>query len=75
MTTWYTNNIVEHHAKEETSVKEKTDLKQAYIPTVEEMQSWYEDNLREEALKSSEYENNIKIKEQGEFFKAFRRFE
>ncbi|MBU5436476.1 hypothetical protein KQI42_00570 [Tissierella sp. MSJ-40] len=39
------------------------------------MQSWYEDDLRKEALKSSEYENNRKIEEQGSFFKAFRKFE
>ncbi len=56
-------------------MKEKTDLKQVYIPTIEEMQSWYEDDLRKEALKSSEYDNNKKIEEQGEFFKAFRKFE
>lgn len=56
-------------------MKEKTDLKQVYIPTIEEMQSWYEDDLRKEALKSSEYGNNKKIEEQGEFFKAFRKFE
>ncbi len=56
-------------------MKEKTDLKQVYILTIEEMQSWYEDDLRKEALKSLEYENNKKIEEQGEFFKAFRRFE
>lgn len=41
-------------------MKEKTDLKQVYIPTIEEMQSWYEDDLRKEALKSSEYGNNKK---------------
>lgn len=56
-------------------MKEKTDLKQAYIPTIEEMQSWYEDDLRKEALESSEYENNVKIEEQGAFFKTFRKFE
>lgn len=56
-------------------MKEKTDLRQAYIPTIGEMQSWYEDDLRKEALKSSEYKNNKKIEEQGAFFKAFRKFE
>ena len=56
-------------------MKEQTNLKQAYIHTIEEMQSWYEDDLRKEALKSSEYENNKKIEEQGAFFKAFRKFE
>ncbi len=56
-------------------MKEKTDLKQVYIPTIGEMQSWYEDDLRKEALKSSEYENNKKIEEQGAFFKTFRKFE
>jgi len=56
-------------------VKEKTDFKQGYIPTIEEMQNRYEDDLRKEALKSLEYENNKKIEEQGEFFKAFRKFE
>lgn len=39
------------------------------------MQCWYEDDLRREALKSSEFENNKKISEQGSFFKAFRKFE
>ncbi|WP_343231627.1 hypothetical protein [Tissierella simiarum] len=56
-------------------MKEQKNLKQVYIPTIEEMQSWYEDDLRKEALKSSEYENNRKIEEQGSFFKAFRKFE
>ena len=31
-----------------------------YIPTIGEMQSWYEDDSRKEALKSSKYENNKK---------------
>ncbi len=56
-------------------MKEQKNLRQVYIPTIEEMQSWYEDDLRKEALKSSEYENNKKIEEQGSFFKAFRKFE
>ena len=56
-------------------MKDKIDLNQGYIPTIGEMQSWYEDDLRKEALKSSKYENNKKIEEQGAFFKAFRRFE
>ena len=60
---------------EDTSVKEHKNIKQAYIPTIEEIQSWYEDDLRREALKSSEYEYNKKIDEQGLFFKAFRKFE
>lgn len=33
MATWYMNNIIEWHTKEETSVKEKTDFKQDYIST------------------------------------------
>lgn len=60
---------------EETSMKEQKNIKQDYIPTIEEMQSWYEDDLRREALKSLEYENNKKIEEQGSFFKTFRKFE
>nr|WP_312579363.1 hypothetical protein [Sedimentibacter sp.] len=56
-------------------MKEHKNIKQAYIPTIEEIQSWYEDDLRREALKSSEYEYNKKIDEQGLFFKAFRKFE
>ncbi len=64
-----------HNAKEEIFVKEQKNLNQVYIPTVEEMQNWYEDDLRREAIKSSEYENNKKIKEQGSFFNAFRKFE
>lgn len=60
---------------EGTSVKEQKNIKQVYIPTIEEMKSWYEDDLRWEALKSSEHENNKKIEEQGSFFNAFRKFE
>jgi len=56
-------------------VKKEKNLKQVYIPTIEEMQCLYEDDLRREALKSSEFENNKKISEQGSFFKAFRKFE
>ncbi|WP_313233634.1 hypothetical protein [Tissierella praeacuta] len=56
-------------------MKEQKNLKQVYIPTIEEMQSWYEYDLRKKSLKTFEYENNKKINEQGEFFKAFRRFE
>lgn len=56
-------------------MKERINLKQVYIPTIGEMQGWYENNLRKEALKSSEHENNEKIEEQGSFFKAFRKFE
>ncbi len=52
-------------------MKEKTEIKQGYIPTIEEMQNRYEDDLRKEALKSLEYENNKKIEGQGAFFKAF----
>lgn len=55
--------------------EQNKNLNQAYIPTIEEMQSWYEENLRKEALKSLEYENNKKVEEQGSFFKAFRKFE
>lgn len=54
---------------------EQTDLKQVYIPTIGEMQSRYEDDLRREASKSSEYENHKIIEGQGAFFKAFRNFE
>ncbi len=50
-------------------------LNQACIPSIEEMQSWYKDDLRKEALKSLGCENSKKIEEQGSFFKAFRRFE
>lgn len=39
MATWYINNMIEHHAKEETSVKKQINLKQGCIPTIEEMQS------------------------------------
>lgn len=56
-------------------MKEKTDINQVYIPIVGEMQSLYEEDLRREALKSSEYQSNEKIEEQGKFFKAFRKFE
>lgn len=56
-------------------MKEKTDIKQCHIPTIEEMQNWYEEELRREALKSLEYEKNEEIEEQGSFFKTFRKFE
>ncbi|GMQ61729.1 hypothetical protein [Vallitalea maricola] len=56
-------------------MKEQKNLNQTYIPTMEEMQSWYEDDLRGRAFKSSEYENNKKIEDQGLFFKHFRKFE
>lgn len=56
-------------------MKEQNNPKQVDIPTIEEMQSWYEDDLRREALKSLEYKNDKKIDEQGSFFNAFRRFE
>lgn len=56
-------------------MKKQENSKQVYIPTIVEMQCWYEDDLRREALKSSEYEINIKIEEHGSFFNAFRRFE
>ncbi|WP_129724963.1 hypothetical protein [Xylanivirga thermophila] len=61
--------------KEKTFVKGQKIFNQDYIPTIEEIQSWYEEDLRKEALKSLEYENNKKVEEQGLFFKAFRRFE
>ncbi|MEA4826867.1 MAG: hypothetical protein VB130_09570, partial [Clostridium sp.] len=56
-------------------MKKEKSPKQVYIPTIEEMQFWYEDDLRREALKSLECESNKKIDEQGAFFRAFRRFE
>lgn len=60
---------------EETSVKEQKNIKQAYIPAIEEMQSRYEDDLRREASRSLEYEYNREIEGQESFFKAFRKFE
>ncbi|MGN9163978.1 hypothetical protein ACTNDY_01670 [Tissierellaceae bacterium HCP3S3_D8] len=56
-------------------MKEQNNHKQVDIPTIEEMQSWYEDDLRKEVLKSLEYKNNKKIYEQGLFFNTFRRYE
>ncbi|MDU5082411.1 hypothetical protein ACF3M2_12910 [Tissierella carlieri] len=56
-------------------MKGQKNLKQVHIPTIEEMQSWYEEYLRKKALKSSGYENSKKIEEQGSFFKTFRKFE
>jgi len=56
-------------------MKGQKNHKQVYIPTIEEMQSWYEEDLRKKALNSSEYENSKKIEEQGSFFRAFRKFE
>lgn len=54
---------------------QNNNLNQAYIPSLEEMKSWYRDDLLKEALKSLECGNSKKIEEQGSFFKAFRRFE
>ncbi|MCQ4922043.1 hypothetical protein NE686_03015 [Tissierella carlieri] len=56
-------------------MKGQKNLKQVYIPTIEEMQSWYEEDIRKKVLKSSGYENSKKIEEQGSFFKTFRKFE
>lgn len=53
-------------------MKEKIDNN---IPTIDELQDWYLNVLREEALNSLEYEEDEKIEEQGLFFKTFRRFE
>ena len=41
-------------------MKEQKNLKKVYIPTIEEMQSWYEYDLRKKSLKTFEYENNKK---------------
>ncbi|WP_326828333.1 hypothetical protein [Tissierella pigra] len=54
--------------------KEKS-LKKDYVPTIGEMENWYEEDLRKEALRLWEYENNKKIEEEGLFFKTFRRLE
>lgn len=56
-------------------MEKQTNLKQVYIPNIEEMQSWYEEDIRNEALKLSKFENCKEIEKQGEFFKTFRRFE
>ncbi len=56
-------------------MKEQKNPEQVRIPTIEEMQSMYEEDLRMEAVKTSEYDSNKKIEEQGEFFRTFRRFE
>ena len=56
-------------------MKEQKNIKQAYIPAIEEMQSRYEDDLRREASRSLEYEYNREIEGQESFFKAFRKFE
>ncbi|MDD4780528.1 MAG: hypothetical protein PHT02_07980 [Tissierellia bacterium] len=56
-------------------MKEQKNIKLAYIPTIEEMQCWYEDELRREASKLSEYKNIKNINEQGAFFNTFRKFE
>ena len=55
-------------------MKEQKKHNQLYAPTINEMQSWYEDDLRIGALKSLEYENN-KTEAKGSFFNAFRKFE
>ncbi len=44
-----------------------------YIPTIEEMEDWYKEDLRVKALNSLEDENNKKVEDQGDIFRAFRR--
>ncbi|MBU3197234.1 hypothetical protein KPL26_11170 [Clostridium algidicarnis] len=56
-------------------MEEQKDFKKVYIPTIEEMQSLYEDDLRKEAFHSSEHENSEQVKKQGSFFKTFRKLE
>ncbi len=56
-------------------MKEQKNVKKSCIPTIEELQRLYRDDLRREALKASEYENSKKAYEQGAFFKAFRKYE
>jgi len=46
-----------------------------YIPTIEEMEDWYKEDLRVKALNSLEDENNKKVEDQGDFFRAFRRLD
>lgn len=45
-------------------MKEQKNFNQAYIPTIEEMQSWYRDDLPKEASKLVKYEDNKKIEKQ-----------
>ncbi|SHK50099.1 hypothetical protein SAMN02745248_02681 [Hathewaya proteolytica DSM 3090] len=45
------------------------------IPTIEEMQCWYEEDLRRETAKALEDYEDKKIQDQGGFFNAFRRFD
>ncbi len=47
----------------------------SHIPTIDELQNWYEEEVRNEALKASALNNKSKIKDQGAFFKTFRKFE
>lgn len=56
-------------------MREEKDLKGEYIPTIEEMQTWYKDDLRNQALKLYECDNNKKINGQVSFFNTFRKFE
>lgn len=50
-------------------------FKKNYIPTIEEMENWHEEDLRNEASRLFGYENNKNIEEEGLFFKTFRRLE
>ncbi|WP_243577867.1 hypothetical protein [Clostridium minihomine] len=47
----------------------------AYLPTMEEMQSWYNNELRQNAVQSSEDEKDILTNETRSFFHAFRKLE
>ncbi len=46
-----------------------------HIPTIEEMEECYKEDLRVKALNSLEDENDKKVEEQGEFFRTFRRLD
>jgi len=56
-------------------VNKEKGFKKDYIPTIEELENWREEDLRNEALRLWEYENNKKIEEEGFFFKTFRKVE
>ena len=69
------NLLLRHNVLEENLVKEQKNIKHSYIPTIEEMQCWYEDNLRGQASKLWETESNKKTEDRGTFFNTFRKFE
>lgn len=55
-------------------MKKEKNFNENYIPTIEEMQKIYEENLRKEASETAKQDSISKIQDQGMFFNKFRKF-